>query len=178
MAAQPPAAQVRADQAEAVCARAEDDRAAVVEAARQDAAARITTAETERDAAVAQARGEAGRWVSAAEAGRDRVLARAEQAEEAARLAQQEAVRAQAAAEAAQAETDRVRADADKMPASFGADAARDRDELRADLRARAERAERQADAYRDELAQLRAGTSRAAGTTTASGPPRTRQAT
>jgi hypothetical protein len=38
------------------------------------------------------------------------------------------------------------------------ADAARDRDELRADLRARAEHAERQADAYRDELAQLRAG--------------------
>ena len=43
------------------------------------------------------------------------------------------------------------------MLAGFRADAARDRDELRADLRARAERAERQADAYRDELAQLRA---------------------
>jgi uncharacterized protein YhaN len=37
------------------------------------------------------------------------------------------------------------------------ADAAREREELRVDLRARAERAERQADAYRDELAQLRA---------------------
>jgi hypothetical protein len=32
------------------------------------------------------------------------------------------------------------------------ADAARERHELRADLRARAERAERHADAYRDEL--------------------------
>jgi len=40
------------------------------------------------------------------------------------------------------------------MLASFRADAARDRDELRADLRARAER---QADAYRDELAEIRA---------------------
>ena len=46
------------------------------------------------------------------------------------------------------------------MLASFRADAARDRDELRADLRARAERAEHQADAYRDELDQLRAETS------------------
>ncbi len=44
--------------------------------------------------------------------------------------------------DAALAETGRVRTDA-----------SRDRDELRADLRARAER---QADAYRDELAQLR----------------------
>jgi hypothetical protein len=44
------------------------------------------------------------------------------------------------------------------MLTGFRAEAARDRDELRADLRARAERAERQADAYRDELAQLRAG--------------------
>ena len=40
------------------------------------------------------------------------------------------------------------------------AEAARERDELRADLRARAERAERQADAYRDELGQLRATSS------------------
>ena len=46
------------------------------------------------------------------------------------------------------------------MLVGFRADAARDREELRADLRARAERAERQADAYRDELAQLRAQTS------------------
>ena len=54
----------------------------------------------------------------------------------------------------------------------------RDRDELRADLRARAEHAERQADAYRDELAQLRAGTSHDTDTTTASRTPRrTRQA-
>ena len=37
------------------------------------------------------------------------------------------------------------------------AEAAREREELRADLRARAERAEQQADAYRDELGHLRA---------------------
>ena len=36
------------------------------------------------------------------------------------------------------------------------AEATREREELRADLRARAERAERQADAYRDELDRLR----------------------
>jgi hypothetical protein len=41
---------------------------------------------------------------------------------------------AQAAGEAARAETGRVRADAEKMLAGFRADAARDRDELRADL--------------------------------------------
>jgi len=58
------------------------------------------------------------------------------------------------------------------MLASFRADTARDRDELRADLRARAERAERQADAYRDELTQLRAATGPVAGTTTGSLPP------
>ena len=52
------------------------------------------------------------------------------------------------------------------MLAGFRADAARDRDELRADLRARAERAERQADAYRDELTQLRAEISHPVGTT------------
>jgi hypothetical protein len=42
---------------------------------------------------------------------------------------------------------------------------------VRADLRARAERAERQADAYRDELAELRAETSQ--GTTIGSKTPR-----
>ena len=41
--------------------------------------------------------------------------------------------------------------------AQFRAEAARERDELRADLRARAERAEREADAFRAELAQIRA---------------------
>jgi hypothetical protein len=72
-----------------------------------------------------------------------------------------------------------VRADADRMLAGFRVDAARDRDELRADLRARAERAEHQADAYRDELAQLRAAASRDTDATATSGtPPRTRQAT
>ena len=127
--------------------------------ARQDAATRIAAAEADRDAAIAQARAEASQQVSAAEADRDQARDAAAQAEQAARLAQQEAARALAAAEAARAETGRVRADADKMLAGFRADAARDRDELRADLRARAERAEQQADAYRDELAQLRAET-------------------
>ena len=65
------------------------------------------------------------------------------------------------------------------MLAAFRSDAARDRDELRADLRARAERAERQADAYRDELTQLRAATGPVTDTTTASATlPRARQAT
>src|ERR1019366_5854496 len=84
----------------------------------------------------------------------------AAEAEQAAQLAQQEASRAQAAAEAARAESGRVRADAEKMLTSFRADSARDLRALRTDLRARAERAERQADAYLDELAQLRAGSS------------------
>ena len=168
------AAQARAERAETACGAAEADRDAAVEAARADAAARIAAAETERDAAVGQARGEAGRRVSAAQADLDLALARTEEAEQAARLAQQEAARAQAAAEAAAAETGRVRADADMTLASFRADAARDRDELRADLRARAERAGRQADAYRDELTQLRAGTSHHVGTTTARSPART----
>ena len=165
MAAQLAAAQARADQAEAARAAAEADRDAAVEAARAEADARIAAAETERDAAIAQARADADQRVGAAEADRDQALERAAQAEQAAQLAQQDAARAQAAAEAARAETGRVRADADKMLASFRADAARDRDELRADLRARAERAERQADAYRDELDQLRAGTSHDTGT-------------
>jgi hypothetical protein len=52
------------------------------------------------------------------------------------------------------------------MLAAFRADAARGRDELCADLRARAERAERQADAYRDELTQLRAATGPVTGST------------
>jgi ElaB/YqjD/DUF883 family membrane-anchored ribosome-binding protein len=71
------------------------------------------------------------------------------------------------------ASTGRVRADAEKMLAGMGADAVRDRDELRADLRARAERAEQQADAYRDELAQLRAEASHPADTTALSKTPR-----
>jgi hypothetical protein len=41
--------------------------------------------------------------------------------------------------------------------AQFRAEAARERDELRADLRTRAERAEHEADAFRGELAQIRA---------------------
>jgi hypothetical protein len=75
--------------------------------------------------------------------------------------------------EAVRAETGRVRADAEKMLAGLRADAVRDRDELRADLRARAERTEQLADAYRDELAQLRAETSYLADTTAVSKTPR-----
>ena len=55
------------------------------------------------------------------------------------------------------------------MLADFRTEAARDRDELRADLRARAERAEREADAYREELAQMRASRSHGRKTTTES---------
>jgi hypothetical protein len=66
---------------------------------------------------------------------------------------------------------------AGQMLASFRADAAHDRDELRTDLRARAERAEREADAYQNELAQLRAGTSDD-GAAASRAPRRTRQAT
>jgi hypothetical protein len=91
--------------------------------------------------------------------GRDQSRADAARVEESARLAQQEATRAQAAADAAREETGRVRADAEKMLAGFRAEAAAELAAVRADLRARAERAENQADAYRAELAELRAGT-------------------
>jgi hypothetical protein len=67
---------------------------------------------------------------------------------------------------------------AGQMLASFRADAAHDRDELRTDLRARAERAERQADAYRDELAQLRVGTSHDTDITSSRMPRRSRPTT
>jgi len=49
------------------------------------------------------------------------------------------------------------RGDVERMLAQFRAGAANERDELRADLRARAERAEHEADACRAELAQVRA---------------------
>ena len=173
MAVQMDAAQARASQVEAARAAAEADRDAAIGQARHDAATRIAAAEADRDAAIEQGRAEASQQVRAAAAGRDQALARAEQAEQAARLAQQQTARAQAGEQAARAETARVRADADKMLTGFRADAARDRDELRVDLRARAEHAERQADAYRDELARLRAGTSHDADTITASRTPR-----
>jgi hypothetical protein len=48
-----------------------------------------------------------------------------------------------------------------------GAKATRDRDDLCTHLRARAERAERQVDAHRDELTQLHADTGRDVGTRT-----------
>lgn len=78
-------------------------------------------------------------------------------AETATQHAQQETARSQVAACAARAETGRVRADAGKMLDQVRAEAARERDELRADFRARAEHAERQANAYRDEPGQLHA---------------------
>ena len=56
------------------------------------------------------------------------------------------------------------------MTGELRAEAAREREELRADLRARAERAEQQADAYRDELGQLRSA-SHDASTGNGSGP-------
>jgi len=173
MAAQLAAAQARADQAEAARGAAEVDRDVAIGQARQEAVTRTVAAEADRDAGIARARAAASQQVSAAEADRDQALARAAEAEQDAHAAQQEAARALAAADAARAETDRVRSDAEKMLAGFRADAVRDRDELRADLRARAERAEQQADAYRDELAQLRAETSHSADTTIASKTPR-----
>ena len=180
MAAQLAAAQARADQTEAARAAAETDRDAAIEEAHRDADTRIAVAEAEPDTAIGQARAAASQRVSAAEVDRDQAR-HAAPAEQAARLAQQEATRAQASADAARAETGRVRADVEKMLAGFRADAARDRDrdKLRADLRVRPERAERQADAYRDELAQFRAQTSHDTDTTTVGRtPPRTRQAT
>jgi len=89
-------------------------------------------------------------------AGRDQARQLAADAAEQGRRAEQDAARAQAAGQAARAETDRARADAERMLAEFHAEAARERDELRADLRARAERAEHQADTYRAELARIR----------------------
>ena len=155
MSVQLAAAQAAAAAAEAACAAAEADRDTAVESARADAEARIDAAEAQRDGAITRAHAEARQQVGAADADRDQALARAAQAEQAAQLARQEVSRAQAAEQAAQEENARVRAAAEKTLASFRADATRDRDEMRADLRARAERAERQADAYRDELAQL-----------------------
>ena len=67
----------------------------------------------------------------------------------------------QAAAEAARAETGRARADAEQVLAQWRAEVAREREEMRADLPARVERAEREADACRAELTRLRAGTGR-----------------
>src|SRR5260370_1256840 len=92
---------------------------------------------------------------TAAEEERDTARKAAAVAEAVTGQAKQEATRAQAAAVAAQAETKRVRADAERTLTQARADNARERDELRADLRARAERAEHQADAYRAEPDRL-----------------------
>jgi hypothetical protein len=125
-------------------------------------------AKADRDAAIGQCRAQADQTISAAEATRDQARNAAGPAEQAARRAQQEATRAQAAEQAVLAETGRVHADADKVLAAFRPDAVRDR----------AERAERQVDAYRDELTQLCASTGPVTGTTSSSTTlPRARQA-
>jgi len=99
------------------------------------------------------------------------------QAEQATRLAQQEATGAQTAEQAGLAEISRVRTDANKMLAAFRADAARDRYELRVDLRARAELVERSADAYRNELIQVRTAGGPVTDTTASGTLPRARPA-
>ena len=160
MAVQLDAAQARAGQAEAARAAAEADRDAAVEAARRDAATRIAAAEAERDAAIAQVRAEAARACQRRRAltgTRPAAWPRRQNRLPGSRSRKPPARRPPPKPPGPR--SGRVRADAEKMLAGFRADAARDRDELRADLRARAERAEHQADAYRDELDQLRAGT-------------------
>ena len=175
MAVQLAAAERRADEAEA-------DRDAEVERARQDATARIAaaearavTAEAERDAAIGQARAEAEERVGAAEAVRDQARADAAQAGERAGQAQQETARAQADADAAREETRRVHANAEKMLTDYRAETTAELAAVRADLRARAERAEAEADAYRAELAQLRAGASAVNEPPSTGGPASTR---
>jgi len=54
-----------------------------------------------------------------------------------------------------------VRADADHLLIQFRAEAAREREELRADLRARAERAERDAGTYREDHPRAHRSSSR-----------------
>jgi colicin import membrane protein len=150
------AAQDHATAAEERAQAAEADRDAAVARAKADAEERIVAAFAERDAAIAQAHADADAKVRAAESDRDEARRTAAEAKAAAVQARQDIARAEAATQAAQAETERVRADAGRTLGEARADAAREREELRADLRARAERAEHQADAYRDELAQLR----------------------
>jgi hypothetical protein len=75
--------------------------------------------------------------------------------------AQYRASAAEQRAQAAEADRDaavaKARADAEQTLTQARADNARERDELRADLRARAERAKHQADAYRAELDRVHA---------------------
>ncbi len=160
------AAQAAAQRATA----AEQERDAAVAQARAEANERVAAAGAERKAAIAQARADAGQRVRAADTEREKARQAAADAEAAARHAEQETARAQAAARAAKAETERVRGDAKKAIGELRAEAARERDELRADLRTRAERAEQQADAYHDELDRLRAADP-AGGTDNGSGP-------
>jgi colicin import membrane protein len=154
------AAQALAQAAGQRAAAAVQQRDEAVGQACAEADQRVVAAGAERDAAIAQVRAEAGQRVRAAEADRDQARQAAAAAEDTARQAGQETASAQAAACAAQAETERVRAEAGKMLDRVRADATRERDELRTDLRARAERAEQQADAYRAELSQFRAASS------------------
>jgi len=88
-------------------------------------------------------------------------------------MAGQETAAAQAAASAARDETRRVRDDANKTITGLRAEAAGELAAVRADLRARAERAETQADAYRAELDQLRTRTGLGDGATASKTPRR-----
>jgi hypothetical protein len=124
------AAQARASAAELRAQAAEADRDAAVAKAQADAEARIAAVVAERDAAIVQAQADADAKVRAAEADRDEARNKAAGAETAAVEARQDTARA---------ETERVRTDAGRMLGEARADAAREREELRADLRARAE---------------------------------------
>jgi colicin import membrane protein len=124
--------------------------------AQADVGERVAAAEAGRDAEVAQARANAETRIRAAEAGRDQPRQAAASAEAAAREVRRDAACVLAGEQAARAETEWVRADADRMLEQVRADAPRERDERRADLRARAECPERQADACRDALDRLR----------------------
>ena len=146
--------------AQTLAQAAELQRDEAVRQARAEADERVAAATAQRDAAIAQARADAEQRIYGADAEREKALHAAADAEAEARQAQQESAVARAASRAAQDETERVRADAEKMLDQVRAEAARERDELRADLRARAERAEQQSDAYCDELRQLRAPSS------------------
>ena len=126
------AAQALAQAAGQRATAAENQRDEAVRQARAEADQRVAAAGAERDAAIAQARADAEQRVRAADAEREKAR-QAAAAEDTARHAGKETARA------AQDETGRVRADVGKMLGQVRAEAARERDELRADLRARAE---------------------------------------
>jgi hypothetical protein len=133
---------------------AETDRDTAVAKVQANAEARIAAAGTERAAAIAQTRSDADARVRAAEVGRTQAFKEAVDAEATVRQAWQETARRGRRARLSgrnRAGAGRRRPDARPGP-SRGRPCARG---LRADLRTRAERAEQQADAFRDELARL-----------------------